>query len=284
MFDLIVMGDTAFDVNTFPGRDSGKDRVVTNIGGAAYYSILPASLFSKNIGIVSRVGHDFPIEKLDGLGIDLTGLKVIGSAKTTKFIHTYLSEDGQDRTFRAERGKECTIQPSDIPERYLDSRYIHIATSPPDVQMQLIKYLRGKSKAAISIDTHEAFLSSDFGGVLKAFNMADITFIDQKEKELIAGCTSKTRIIKKGKYGATFVEGDESYDVPATPRKVVDKTGAGDVLAAVFLVLRAKGESVPNSLKKAVEVASKSVEAYGVEFLRDSYKSTSSPRALSRAR
>lgn len=268
MYDLIVIGNVAFDVNTFPGRDNGKDYTRTNIGGAGFYSIFPASLFSKNIGLVARVGHDFPIERLTGLGINLSGLKVVES-DTIKFIHTYLSGDGQKRTFDPHVPEGSLIKAGDFPEEYLSSKYIHIATNYPLAQLEFIDYLkRNDCKAVLSIDTHEAYLESDFEKVVEAFNRVDIAFIDQKEQTLIDRCSAPIKVIKMGKGGAEYLSKTERCHVPAQPREVVDKTGAGDVLASVFLINRSIGRSIRDSLGLAVQMASKSVEDYGVEFLR----------------
>ena len=59
---VVIVGNIAYDINTFPDRDNGKDKIVVNNGGAGYYSLIPASLYTK-IGIVSRIGNDFNIKK-----------------------------------------------------------------------------------------------------------------------------------------------------------------------------------------------------------------------------
>lgn len=104
---VVIVGNIAFDVNTFPDRDNGKDKVVINNGGAGYYSLIPASLYTKT-GIVARVGNDFDISTLKSSNIDLIGVKLIGDSSTTKFHHTYKSDDGQTRTF-SRRILRCRI-------------------------------------------------------------------------------------------------------------------------------------------------------------------------------
>ena len=37
---VVIVGNIAFDVNTFPDRDNGKDKVVINNGGAGYYALM----------------------------------------------------------------------------------------------------------------------------------------------------------------------------------------------------------------------------------------------------
>ena len=72
---VVIVGNIAFDVNTFPGRDNGRDKVVVNKGGAGYYSLIPSSLFTRT-GIVARVGNDFDMSTLKSTNVDLTGLKI----------------------------------------------------------------------------------------------------------------------------------------------------------------------------------------------------------------
>lgn len=270
-FDLIIVGNIALDINTFPGRDNSADLIVTNIGGAGYYSLLPASLFSSRVGLVARVGCDFPANKIGELGVDLSGFKVIDQSKTTRFYHTYLTADGQQRTFRPEFAPDTLIRPDDFPVEYYRSKFIHIATNFPFTQIEFIEILRKNTDAKLSIDTHEAYLGDYRQDVFRAFDLVDIAFIDRHEEELIQACKAPTKIIKRGKDGITYLSKTNKYDWPAIPCDVVDKTGAGDVLAGVFLTLQARGWNLQESAQKAVEVASASVRDYGVEFLSRLY-------------
>lgn len=61
--NAVIIGNCAFDVNTFLDRDGEKEKVVVNNGGACLYSLIPASIFS-NVGVVTRIGNDFDVEHL----------------------------------------------------------------------------------------------------------------------------------------------------------------------------------------------------------------------------
>lgn len=261
-FDLVTIGHISFDENII----NSQKHIINS--GSAYLTSLPASLFSKKIGIVSRIGGDYPLNNLEKLGIDLTGVKVIPKGKTTRFYHTYLSEDGQERTFRAEMNVGGEIVAGDIPSQYLKSKYIHIATNLPSKQIEFIKYIREKhSQAIITIDTFEQYIDQYRPEVLMAFQMADLVFIDKKEKYLVGSLQGKDMVIKKGAEGANYICSGEVVSSSAPKAKVVDKTGAGDVLTGVFLTLMAKGNDPQVSLEVAVKVASKSVTQHGIDFL-----------------
>ena len=281
---VVIVGNIAFDVNTFPGRDNGRDKVVVNKGGAGYYSLIPSSLFTRT-GIVARVGNDFDMSAFKSTNVDLTGLKRIMTSPTTKFHHSYISDDGQTRTFRPEIYEETLITPEDFPEEYFDAEYIHIATNFPDMQKKFIDMIRKKSKAIISIDTHEAYMEqesefikridtheaymeqeSEF--IKRIFDSVDIAFIDKEYTNLL-DCKAPVKIIKMGKCGCRYEYKDKSFIAETEEKPVVDKTGAGDVVTGVFLAMMSRTRNPVQSLKTAVSVATKSIGSYGVDFLVD---------------
>jgi sugar/nucleoside kinase (ribokinase family) len=262
--NFVVVGNIAYDVNTFPKRKDNQDEVVINNGGACLYSAIPGSLFSK-VGIVSRIGNDFDMNVLNKYNVDLIGLKLIIDAKTMKFYHTYLSKDGQQRTFTKEVDERVLIRVEDIPNQYLNSKYIHVAINFPDTQLEIIKYLKSNSKAIISVDTHEAYVNDDL--VKEVFNLADIAFIDKEFINLL-DCNSPIKIIKQGKDGCKYISKEKEFLVkPELCNNVIDKTGAGDTVTGVFMSLLSIGKTEEEALEKAVEVATESIKDYGVEHL-----------------
>lgn len=264
--NLVIVGNIAFDVNTFPKRNNGIDEIVTNNGGAGYYSLIPASLYTKT-GIVARVGNDFDLINLKNDNIDLSGLKVINDFPTTKFYHTYLTDDGQTRTFRPEVCEECMIGVFDFPKEYFKAKYIHIATNFPVVQMQFIDLIRKNSNAIISIDTHEAYIEKDTNYIKRVFDKVDIAFIDKEFNELL-DCKAPIKIIKMGKKGCKYINKDNKFISSVTETEVIDKTGAGDVVAGVFLAMLSNGKDPKTSLNEAVKIATKSINNYGVDHLQ----------------
>lgn len=264
--NAVIIGNTAFDVNTFLNRDGLKEKTIINKGGACLYSVIPASLFNK-VGVVTRVGTDFDLDLFENLNIDTLGLKKI-NGKSTRFIHTYLTADGQKRTFKADVNNDCIIKIEDIPKEYLNAKYIHVCTNFPDNQLEIIKYLKENSNAKISVDTLEDYV--DNPKVLEVFNLADIAFID-KEFTNLYDCNAEIKIFKLGKEGCRFVSSEKEFIATTTIcNNVVDKTGAGDVVTGVFLAQKSLGKSDEESLNLAVKVATESIKAYGVEHLLNS--------------
>ena len=266
--NVVIVGNIAYDINTFPKRDNGKNKVVVNRGGSGYYSLIPASLFTK-VGIVAKVGNDFNVELLKEYNIDLEGFKVINDSLTTKFYHTYLTEDGQNRTFKPEIYEKTLIDINDFPKKYYNAKYIHIATNFPKVQEQFIDEIRKHSNAIISIDTHEAYMEKEADYIKKIFDKVDIAFIDKEYTELL-NCKAPIKIIKNGKIGCMYNSKNLNFESKTNESKVIDKTGAGDVVTGVFLAMMSITNDPKKSLDKAVEVATISIKDYGVDFLRQS--------------
>lgn len=262
---VVIVGNIAYDVNTFPSKDNKSNKIVINNGGAGYYSLIPASIFTKP-GIVARIGYDFDFNLLKEYNINLKGLKIINNSKTTRFHHTYLSKDGQKRSFNPEIYDQTLITPEDIPEDYFNAKYIHVSTNFPKTQLAIIKKIRKNSNAMISIDTHEAYLQQEPELIRKIFDLVDIAFIDKEFKNLL-NCKAKIKIIKMGKSGCKYISKDLNFTAEAVESDVIDKTGAGDVVTGVFLALLSETNDPIFSLKKAVNIATESIKNYGVDFL-----------------
>lgn len=260
-YDLVVVGHISYDEN----RTKHGTKVVPS--GTAYLATLPASLYSKKIGLVTRIGEDYDIGLLERLDINLSGVHMIKGGKTSRFFNNYLNEECSIKEFKAEFNVGADLVPEDVPGYYLNSKYIHIATMPPQQQRRFIKYFRSKSQAKISVDTLVQYIEEWEKEVADVLSMADIVFLDRKEYDLIGNLEGKDMVIKKGAEGAEYRYGGKIIKTPAPKVEVVDKTGSGDVLAGVFLVLLAIGKSAEHALKEAVDVASKSITEFGVDSL-----------------
>ena len=71
-------------------------------------------------------------------------------------------------------------------------------------------------------------------------------------------------VLKLGSGGALYadIEGTRGH-IPATSRRVVDTTGAGDALCAGFLATWVSGGSPTEALRRGVELAGRAVEGVG---------------------
>lgn len=262
--DFVVVGNISYDYNYFPNRDNEELKVVVNYGGATIYSAIPASIFTK-VGISAKVGEDYSLDILRSYNLDLTGVKVV-NGKTTMFKQVFTSEDGQLRDFSEFVNPNTVLLPEDIPNNYLNAKYIHVCTNYPEAQYELVRFLRNNSNAILSIDTLEDYYYDDkkIDIIKSSFDLVDIAFIDKEFKNLF-DCKAPIKIIKLGKEGCQFISSNKTFGVKAPICDfVVDKTGAGDCVTGVFCALKSMGEDDEVALQMAVNVATESIKDYGM--------------------
>jgi len=130
---VIVIGNlTIDDIVRANGTTS-----LRSLGGNTIYAATAARIWGVGVGVVARVGDDFPpvaMASLRDAGVDTLGIQPI-SGPTLRFWILY-GEDG-GRTFvggtPAERGIEVAPAPSDVPAGWLEQArrpVVHVASMP----------------------------------------------------------------------------------------------------------------------------------------------------------
>lgn len=265
----VYIGDIAFNTDITPKGSK------TSIGGAAYYSAvgaITASKISRNnpsVGIVGPVGEDFDLEYLSSKGINTDGSPVLVNERTCHFVITQHTHGARD--FSAERNVASIVRTDIFPDHYKTAEYIHLATSLPQNYITWISHLLDKTNAVISTDAFEAFASEYPQETIAALNMSQLIFINEVEANILEKKgkirTDVPWVLKRGSGGASYLNGRNEITVRAPKVKTIETTGAGDVLAGVFLGLLSNGYETEESLTIAVNIASLSVTKFGVEHL-----------------
>ena len=263
-FNTSFIGNIAFDINSFYYGEKEEQLKTKNIGGACFYSAIPASLFYK-VGMVGKVGGDFDISIFSKYNIDTKGIKIYPDEKTISFHQIYRHKNQKIREIEENLNPRLVITEKDIPKEYLKSKHIHITTNEPEIQLKLIKYIRKNSTAIISIDTIGGY--SKEKTTKEAFDLVDIAFID-KEFTNLFNCDAKVKIIKKGEQGCDYISQNEQFSIDVVKTKIVDKTGAGDCMNGVFINLISNGWENKKALEMATKVATESIKENGIEHLR----------------
>jgi sugar/nucleoside kinase (ribokinase family) len=89
----------------------------------------------------------------------------------------------------------------------------------------------------------------------------DVLFATEAEWELLGGAylTAPVGVLKRGARGCTVLTEDAKLDFAAVDAEVVDPTGAGDALAAGFLV----GGSLEEAARRGLDAAARCVANIG---------------------
>lgn len=280
MFDLVTVGHLAIDTILSPKITQPR----VTLGGPPTYVSVAAAKLDVKASIISKVGDDFPNEYLAWLqnnNIDLSGLKRVSKASTTRYILEYKK---WKRKLRLE-ARAPPISPADIPN-FLNSEIIHVAPISNEISRKVITKLR-KSARVLSLDPQGFVRSFDKKGNVglkrwwESEVLAQIDVFKSATHEIqaaagvrdlksamrqIGDCGIEIIIVTRGMKGSTLFFDKQFYDIqPCKSRTVVDPTGAGDAYIGAFLAEYARGKDVLWCACVGSAAASFIVEAIGPE-------------------
>jgi len=250
MFDLVTIGHFTIDHVILPNRIISKP----SLGGPATYVSIAASNLGKNASVISKVGDDFCdrfISWLNSNRVDLSGLKHIEGALTTRFILRYQEE----KRIIQLKNLAPPIHSDDIPNS-LTSKIIHIAPVADEINKEVIQKLRRRS-VFLSLDPQGFLRRIDADGkvnlkswtdpiVLKNINLYKSSINEIRALTSMNNLHSAIErvyewgpeivIVTKGRKGSILFYDDSFYEVPSCNTEVLlDPTGAGDSYIGAFL-------------------------------------------------
>lgn len=162
------------------------------LGGNAVYAAVGAKVWSVSVGIIGRVGSNYPLRWLEELreaGISIDGIRVLPESLDTRTFYAYLSEDervdtnpashflrigqpfpkelldyssstdGQDS--RSEFGP-LAIRPDDIPTRIVTTRAAHLSPADLLTHLTVPMRLRDLRVRLITLDPSERYMTPTF--------------------------------------------------------------------------------------------------------------------------
>jgi len=259
MFDLVTVGHFAIDLIFSPTIAQPRD----TLGGPPTYCSLAARKMDAYVSVISKVGHDFPTEYIDWLAsskIDLSGLRRVEGASTTRFILKY--EKGKRRLQLKSRAPP--IEPGDIPES-LESKAIHAAPIANELSSETIGRLRSTT-GLLSLDPQGLVRRFDSEGnvtlrrmeasqILKNIDIFKSSvdelncFVNIDDVRLalkkIHEHGVEIAIVTKGIEGSILSHRGKICEIPACKPKIfADATGAGDAFIGAFLAEYVRGKNV----------------------------------------
>ncbi|NJE02049.1 carbohydrate kinase family protein [Thermococcus sp. JdF3] len=262
--DLVVLGHVSIDHIRFPGREE-----VLLPGGAAAAVATSAALAGARVGLVTKVGEDFPREWLEKLSsvLDVRGVQILPG----KTIHIYMiyHEDGSVDA-PVEMGVARNMGETQIPEEYMEAKVFHIAPIPPEEQLKALKRLEGKRTSLDFNPTYMADYREKTDLLRAVVSRAEIIFPNEREALVMTRAESVEEaarvlhewgagivVVTRGERGVLVYDG-EFQEFPALsidPHEIVDPTGAGDAFAGGFLAGYARGEPLETCVKLGLERA-----------------------------
>ena len=278
MFDLVVAGHFAVDSILSPKIAVPRHA----LGGPATYVSLAARKLDAKVSVISKVGRDFSEEYIRWLkanGIDLSGLKRVNNALTTRFVLRYENEERQLRL----QSRAPPITPEDVSDS-LQARVIHVAPITNELSADVVDKLRTLAET-LSLDPQGFLRRFDEDGNVLLKRWKDAHVLEQidlyksslNEIRMITGLTDlkpavqrihdegvEAVIVTKGIRGSTLFYEENFYEIPACkPRVVRDLTGAGDAFIGAFLAEYIRGKDLVWCMCVGSAAASFVVEGVG---------------------
>jgi sugar/nucleoside kinase (ribokinase family) len=272
---LVTLGDVMLDVivlldeSLAPGDDV-RARTRAGAGGQAANVAAWAASLGATASCLAKRGDDTAGElvarELAGHGVALVGPVAAGR---TGVVVSLVGEDGE-RSLASDRGVAPDFQPDELDPAWLACDVLHLSgyallREPISQTAVLAARLAREQGARISVDVAAWTEIRTFGPVrfreLLDVVAPDVLFATEAEWEMLGGAylTAPTGVIKRGARGCLVVTEDARLDLAPVTADVVDTTGAGDALAAGFLL----GGSLEDAARRGLEAAARCIARIG---------------------
>jgi sugar/nucleoside kinase (ribokinase family) len=272
---LVTLGDVLLDVivrleQPLASGDDVRAQTRTGAGGQAANVAAWAAALGATARCIAKRGDDPAGElvaaQLTALGVELVGPVVTGS---TGVVVSLVEADG-DRSLASDRGVAPTLAPEELDPAWLECDVLHLSgyallREPVSHAALLAATIARRRGSRISVDVAawteiRAYGPVQFRELLDTI-APDILFATEAEWEMLGGAylTAPTGVIKRGARGCIVVTEDARLDLAPVEADVVDTTGAGDALAAGFLL----GGSLEDAARRGLDAAARCVARVG---------------------
>jgi ribokinase len=229
VLDVIVRLDDAL----VPGDDQiAHTRAVA--GGQAANVAAWAAALGAEARFIGRRGDD-PAGELVTRALRERGVEVLGPASGRTGVVVSIAAEG-DRTMASDRGSAPDLEPADLDPAWFACDVLHLSgyallREPIATAAATAAHLARTSGATIALDVSTWTLVDDAFRARVRELRPDLVFATEREHDVVGELDTRW-VVKRGARGI-HVDG---VDHPAVPGEIVDTTGAGDALAAGFLI------------------------------------------------
>lgn len=250
---ICTFGDVLLDVVVrtteplAPGADSPVETRLATGGQAANVAAWVVELGGRARCVAKRADDaagTLATRLLEGRGVELVGPVSPGA---TGVVVALVAPDGE-RTMATDRGVSPDFQAEELDPRWLEScSWLHLSgyalLAEPIAQAALAAGRLARERGArVAVDLSSwsairAYGPEGFRANLDAVG-PDVVFANEPEWEMVGGAyaLAETAIVKRGSRGVELRSPDGVEEYPPVDGEVVDTTGAGDALAAGYLV------------------------------------------------
>jgi ribokinase len=272
---LTALGDLLLDVVVrleeplSPGADA-RAATSTGAGGQAANVAAWAASLGASARFVGKRGGDAG-GRLATAELEARGVTVLGPVadRPNGVVVSLVGPDG-DRTMASDRGPAPALEPAELDEDWFRCDVLHLPgysllRSPIDAASLRAAELARAHGARVSVDLSawpeiRAYGPVRFRELLDRL-APDVLFANEAEWEIVGGAylAAPLSVIKRGARGVTIASPEARLDLASAAAEAVDATGAGDALAAGFLL----GGSLEEAGRRGLEAAARCISRPG---------------------
>jgi sugar/nucleoside kinase (ribokinase family) len=254
------------------------------LGGGSVHAIMGMRVWSDQVGLVAKVGYDFPSNLENDLSkmFDLRGLIRLNN-KTIRAWQLFEEDGTRNETFRTDLSESPLFYPvmKDIPAVYENLQGVHLHCRWDDVA-GWVEFLRELGNPFILWEPIQSdLLAENRDNFMQILPLADCISPNLQEAQALLGMAdphdqldefikhgARMAVIRAGAEGSAYADSKGNHiRVPAVKvPKVVDQTGAGNAYCGGLIVGCKLSDDPRDALCRAAVSASFALEQFGAVF------------------